>query len=316
MATERPTEVATEWRTAAPTEAPTEVATDGPPAAPIEAPRKGPQVQRARKGAPARQAALRQTSSKQATSRQATLRQATSQHTTARLAWVTGASSGIGLAVAQRLLAQGWSVLGLDRAAASSEISQGASARYAHLKGDLGDLPKLRKRLAKCETPHAVVHAAGIMHTAPAGQLDSAAGEAMWCVHVAVACELANCVLPPWLASGQGGRMVLVGSRVSHGMAGRSQYAASKAALVALARSWAAEGVASGVTVNVVSPAATDTPMLRGGSRASSTPRLPPMGRLIQPGEVADLVLYLLGDSAAAITGQDIAICGGASLPK
>ena len=66
---------------------------------------------------------------------------------------------------------------------------------------------------------------------------------------------------PAMQAAGRG-KMVLVGSRVSVGIAGRSQYAASKAALVSLARSWAAESIASGVTVNVVSPAATDTPML------------------------------------------------------
>ncbi len=108
--------------------------------------------------------------------------------------------------------------------------------------------------------------------------------------------------------------MVMVGSRVSRGMAGRSQYAASKAALVSLARSWAAESVSQGVTVNVVSPAATDTPMLKDPARASITPRLPPLGRLIRADEVASLVLYLLGPQAAAITGQDIAICGGSSV--
>jgi NAD(P)-dependent dehydrogenase (short-subunit alcohol dehydrogenase family) len=98
------------------------------------------------------------------------------------------------------------------------------------------------------------------------------------------------------------------------GIAGRSQYAASKAALVSLARSWAAESIAHGVTVNVVSPAATDTPMLQDPARANTAPKLPPIGRLIQADEVAALVEYLLSQQAAAITGQDIAICGGASV--
>ena len=64
------------------------------------------------------------------------------------------------------------------------------------------------------------------------------------------------------MQAAQTGRVVLVGSRVSRGIAGRSQYAATKAALASLARSWAAESIRAGVTVNVVSPAATDTPMI------------------------------------------------------
>jgi 3-oxoacyl-[acyl-carrier protein] reductase len=220
---------------------------------------------------------------------------------------VTGSSSGIGLAIAQRLLADGWAVTGLDRGLAVI-VDPHFDARTV----DLGDA---EAAIAWPEVPHALVHAAGIMHTAPLGRLDSDAGAAMWRLHVDAATRLANTLLPAMAAAGRG-RVVLLGSRVSAGLPGRSQYAACKAALVALARSWAAEVVAQGVTVNVVSPAATDTPLLRGATRADSAPRLPPIGRLIQPAEVAALVAFLLSDDAAAITGQDIAVCGGASLPR
>ena len=126
-------------------------------------------------------------------------------------------------------------------------------------------------------------------------------------------CRLADRIVPAMAAAGHG-RVVLIGSRVARGMAGRSQYAASKAAVVALARSWAAEVVAQGVTVNVVSPAATATAMLQDPARATVPPKLPPLGRLIQPQEIAATVAFLLSPDAAAITGQDIQICGGASL--
>ena len=137
----------------------------------------------------------------------------------------------------------------------------------------------------------------------------------LWQLHVDACTRLANAVIPAMQAAGTG-RVVLIGSRSSTGMAGRSQYAACKAALVALARSWAAEVVTDGVTVNVVSPAATLTPMLQDPARAATSPRMPPIGRFIEPGEVAALVAYLLSADAAAITGQDIAICGGATLRR
>lgn len=113
---------------------------------------------------------------------------------------------------------------------------------------------------------------------------------------------------------GRGGRIILLGSRTSRGAAGRSQYTATKAALVALARSWAAELAAAGITVNVIAPGATDTPMLRQPGRESSPPKAPPLGRLIKPQEVASLVSWLLSEGAAAMTGQELMMCGGASL--
>jgi NAD(P)-dependent dehydrogenase (short-subunit alcohol dehydrogenase family) len=226
-----------------------------------------------------------------------------------RHAVVTGSSSGIGLAVVQRLLADGWRVTGLDLAP--------APVTHPRLDAQRVDLTDGRATLAAAQglgVVQALVHAAGVLRVGRLGECNPADAQLMWQLHVAAASALAGVLLPAMAQAGQG-RVVLIGSRVAQGKAGRSQYAASKAALVSLARSWAAESVARGVTVNVVSPAATATPMLADPTRAASSPVLPPMGRLIQPAEVAALVAFLLGPEAAAITGQDIPICGGASLP-
>jgi 3-oxoacyl-[acyl-carrier protein] reductase len=227
-----------------------------------------------------------------------------------RRAVVTGSSSGIGRAVAERLLADGWQVTGLDRAPAA--ISHAA---FTHVAADLADAQATERAAAALGTPDALVHAAGVLRVAPLGRLNADDGALMWRLHVDAAIRLADVLLPAMARAGWG-RVVLLGSRVAQGKAGRSQYAATKAALLGLARSWAAEVVASGVTVNVVSPAATQTAMTDDPARREVTPVLPPIGRLIQPDEIASLVSYLLSPAAAAITGQDLQICGGASLPR
>jgi len=225
-------------------------------------------------------------------------------------ALVTGSSSGIGHAIATALLDAGWQVTGLDRADATI-----AHAAYDHHAVDLTDSAALHAAALACANVDAFAHAAGVLRVGKVGELDHAGGELMWKLHVDAAARLADVLIPAMAARGNG-RVVLVGSRVAAGKAGRSQYAATKAALIALAKSWAAEVAAQGVTVNVVSPAATATGMLADPKRAAETPVLPPIGRLIQPEEVAALVAFLMSANAAAITGQDIQICGGSSLNK
>jgi len=222
---------------------------------------------------------------------------------------VTGSSAGIGHAIADRLLALGCVVHGLDVAPATH-----AGPHFHASAVDLADGAQIDAAVAACLHADALVHAAGVMRAGHLGALDHAAGALMWRLHVEAATRLAEALVPAMVERGHG-RVVLIGSRVAHGMPGRSQYAATKAALIALARSWASEVVATGVTVNVVSPAATRTAMLDDPARAGSAPRTPPLGRLIEPAEIAEVVAFLLSPAAAAITGQDIAVCGGASLP-
>ncbi|MBU9824225.1 SDR family NAD(P)-dependent oxidoreductase [Rahnella perminowiae] len=226
--------------------------------------------------------------------------------TPSKHALVTGCSSGIGETVCLTLLAQGWKVTGLAR--------REVSFSHPYFTGILLDITGTTQLTAFLETlpqVDAVVHAAGMMQAAPLGQLDLQASEALWKLHIGVAEVLADRLVDKMP---DGGRIVLLGSRTSSGAAGRSQYVATKSAMTGMARSWAAELAPRGITVNIVAPGATQTPMLDNPQRQSSPPKLPPIGRFIQPQEVADLVCYLLSPSAAAITGQQLIICGGASL--
>jgi len=221
---------------------------------------------------------------------------------------LTGTSSGIGKAIAQTLLGEGWRVVGFD--IAPSGI---AHAAFDAVRVDLSDGAAAEAAAAKAGGARALIHAAGAARYAPLGDLRPADSEAIWRVHVEAVVRMANIVIPA-MAARRFGRVVLIGSRASQGIAGRSQYGAAKAALVGLARSWAAEVVASGVTVNVVSPAATQTPMLDDPARKADPPQMPPIGRYIRPDEIAATVSFLLSPAAATITGQEIMICGGASL--
>lgn len=219
---------------------------------------------------------------------------------------VTGASSGIGKAITSCLLQEGWQVIGISRTP-----SDETSPHYRFLAADLSDWARLPDKLADVPAIDAIVHAAGFMRTAPLGALNAEDGAAMWMVHVQAASVLVNTLLN---RLSTGGRIVLLGSRTANGAAGRSQYAASKAALLGMARSWAAELAPRQITVNVLAPGATETPMLLAPERAATPPRLPPIGRYVQPAEVAGLAAFLLGPYAGAITGQQIVMCGGSSL--
>ena len=219
---------------------------------------------------------------------------------------VTGISSGIGEAIGYALLDAGWRVIGLSRTPPAT-----ARERLTHVAVDLSDAGALDRALAVIGPVDALVHAAGILRVGRIGEQKREDGAAMWRLHVEAAAQLVEHVAP---SLPDGGRIVLLGSRTAAGSAGRGQYAATKAALTGLARSWAIELAPRRITVNVIAPGATETPMLRDPSRSSVSPRLPPMGRFVDPAEIAALALFLLSPGAASLTGQQIVVCGGASL--
>lgn len=223
-----------------------------------------------------------------------------------RHAVVTGVSSGIGAAIAARLLDEGWRITGLSRTAPAHAVT-----RLHWIPADLSRPEGLPEVLAPVSGVDAIVHAAGVQRSARLGELDPEDGSLMWRIHVQAAGVLVDTLVD---RVADGGRVVLVGSRTMTGVPGKSQYAATKAALPALARSWAAELAPRAVTVNVVAPGPTDTPMLRDPGRSRTPPVMPPLGRLVRAEEVEGLTSFLLGPEGGAVTGQTLVMCAGASL--
>lgn len=223
-----------------------------------------------------------------------------------RRAVVTGGSSGIGQAIVEQLLDDGWSVLCLSRR--KPGITH-PDLRFMPV--DLLDSQAFQAALDTVGSVDAIIHSAGILKVGNHRHLNLEDGETMWRLHLDCAARMVQTLAP---SMADGGRIVLIGSRVASGVAGRSLYAASKSALTGFARSLAAELISRRITVNVVAPGATDTPMLNDPSRAGEPPKLPPIGRFVRPAEVAALVGFLLSDGAASLTGQNIVVCGGASL--
>jgi NAD(P)-dependent dehydrogenase (short-subunit alcohol dehydrogenase family) len=236
-------------------------------------------------------------------------------------ALVTGASRGIGAAVARRLDADGVRVA---LAARDKDALEAVAAQLTHdpvvLPVDLA-LPEAPHELADAAT-HALgqvdvlVNNAGISGSiGPSGTLTAAAVDEVFAVNVRSALLLSG-VLGAAMAQRGGGAIVTVSSAVSTtGTAWTAAYTATKAALDGLTRSLAAEFGAGGVRVNTVRPGVvatdmgrfvTDDPQALAGYGAAV-----PLGRVATPEDVAEVVAFLAGPGAAYVTGQELTVDGG-----
>ena len=224
---------------------------------------------------------------------------------TPRKGIVTGAASGIGRATAQRLLATGWRVIGIDL---SGDLPDGVEAST----GDAADEMVLRRALtAVGPEVHGLVCAAGMM---PRGDWnDRAEWDEALRVDLSGPYEQIRVLLPA-LATGRGSAVV-VGSIVgsAEGSARAPAYAAAKAGLGGLVRSMALIGAPLGVRVNLVEPGAIDTPFDAPRFPADQRPDVP-LGRMGTADEVAGAITYLLGPDATYVTGATLRVDGGRTL--
>jgi 3-hydroxybutyrate dehydrogenase len=242
-------------------------------------------------------------------------------------ALVTGGGRGIGRAIAAALVQSGATVtvLGRDCTALDHAVTAGAAHFYA--VADVSDQAAVSAAIAEAVVRQPIdilIANAGSADSAPFAKSDAALFRRMMDVNFMGVVHTVQAVLP--LMKGRPyGRIVAVASTAGlKGYAYVSAYCAAKHAVIGLVRSLALELANTNVTVNAVCPGFTDTDLIAGSidnimnktgrtkeQAIAELAKHNPQGRLVQPSEVADSVLWLCGESSSAITGQAIAVAGG-----
>lgn len=228
-----------------------------------------------------------------------------------RLAVVSGATRGIGRAIAERLLAYGAHVIGTGRAAQGS-VPEGCDYRSV----DLGDEPATLAfaDALRSLNPDILVNNAGMNRLAPFAETSPDSFLLLHRINVFAPMLLCRAVVPGMRAR-QWGRIVNVASVWSmRSLTGRAAYSASKFGLDGMTAALAAEVAADNVLANCVSPGFVGTDLLRAAIGEAGIREMVaqvPMGRLGTPEEIAAFVAWLAGPENTFISGQNIAIDGG-----
>ncbi|MHA6646050.1 SDR family NAD(P)-dependent oxidoreductase [Mesorhizobium sp. A623] len=224
---------------------------------------------------------------------------------------MTGAASGIGRASAEALVASGASVVGLDRQRAPSAQFETIVCDLLHEDQIVSAVARAGGILGGLDI---LVNAAGVLKEAPLKSETAASIDLHFNINVRGSILVAREALK---LLGEGSRIINVASELAVlGRQNASVYVATKAAVVGLTRSWARE-LAPSILVNAVAPGPTDTPLLGFHDLTPEQQALEvthPLGRLGQPSEIADAVVFLAGPGATFITGHCLAVNGGAAM--
>ncbi|GAC87043.1 oxidoreductase/SDR, 3-oxoacyl-(acyl carrier protein) reductase [Gluconobacter thailandicus F149-1 = NBRC 100600] len=239
-----------------------------------------------------------------------------------KIALVTGASGGIGAAIARQLHALGATVvLSGTREAALKELADSLGARAHIAVANLSDASEADGLVAKAEAVAGapldiLVNNAGLTRDTLAIRMKDSDWSQVMTVDLESPFRLARAALKGMLRR-RAGRIISIASVVgTTGNAGQANYAAAKAGIVGMSKSLAQEAGPRGVTVNVVAPGFIETPMtdvLSEGIREKLVGSIP-LGRMGNPDDVAAAVVYLASDEAAWVTGTTLHVNGGMAM--
>ena len=238
------------------------------------------------------------------------------KNTHGRTALVTGATSGIGQAAALALADQGYQVIvhGRDAVRGAETVKaiedRGGQARFVGC--DLSESADVAGLVVEAGEVDVLVNNAGFSWFGPTADLDDATFDKLFAANVRGAYQLVAALAPAMAKQGSGS-IVSVDSMVGRiGLSGAAAYGATKAALTAMTRAWAAEYSPSGVRVNTVAPGpaytnGADSDLISGLGATTL------LGRAAQPDEIAEVIAFLASDKASYITGAVIPVDGGRS---